>query len=112
MMWRKADLFSDTASARRILAADSPSRAKALGRQVQGYDEDAWVSARWQAVVEASVGKFAGDRGLLAYLLGTAPQVLVEASPVDAVWGIGLAADDARARDPRSWRGQNLWDSP
>jgi len=45
---------------------------------------------------------------LLAYLLATAGRVLVEASPADRVWGIGLAADDRRAGQPSQWRGLNL----
>jgi predicted NAD-dependent protein-ADP-ribosyltransferase YbiA (DUF1768 family) len=34
--------------------------------------------------------------------------VLVEVSPRDRVWGIGLAATSERAEDPRQWRGLNL----
>ena len=32
----------------------------------------------------------------------------MEASPVDRIWGIGLAAEDARASQPEQWRGLNL----
>lgn len=42
------------------------------------------------------------------FLLQTDDKVLVEASPVDAIWGIGFAADDDRADDPARWRGLNL----
>jgi ribA/ribD-fused uncharacterized protein len=34
--------------------------------------------------------------------------VLVEASPVDPIWGIGLAANNPLAQDPREWKGLNL----
>jgi ribA/ribD-fused uncharacterized protein len=34
--------------------------------------------------------------------------VLVEASPLDRVWGIGLAADHEAAASPSRWRGRNL----
>lgn len=48
------------------------------------------------------------DPQLRAYLLSTGDRVLVEASPMDRIWGIGLAADDERALDPSRWRGLNL----
>jgi hypothetical protein len=35
-------------------------------------------------------------------------RVLVGASPMDRVWGIGLPATDPRASDPAVWRGMNL----
>ena len=34
--------------------------------------------------------------------------MLVEASPVDAIWGIGLAASDPLAVEPATWQGLNL----
>ncbi|MGW4214858.1 NADAR family protein [Lentzea sp. NPDC004789] len=108
MMWRKALLFDDTAVAARVLAAASPGEAKALGREVSGFSEPAWVSARLEIVVAGNLAKFGQDPALRSYLLGTGSRVLVEASPLDRVWGIGLTADDPRATDPSSWQGLNL----
>lgn len=34
--------------------------------------------------------------------------VLVEASPNDRVWGIGMKRTDYNATNEREWRGQNL----
>ncbi|RYF96494.1 MAG: DUF1768 domain-containing protein, partial [Chitinophagaceae bacterium] len=48
------------------------------------------------------------DNHLRNYLLGTDDHVLVEASPVDSIWGIGLAADNGKATDPHQWQGENL----
>jgi ribA/ribD-fused uncharacterized protein len=79
-----------------------------MGRRVQGFDEEVWAAARFDIVVAASVAKFGQHPELCGFLLGTAGRVLVEASPQDRVWGIGLAADDMRARDPRQWLGLNL----
>ena len=45
---------------------------------------------------------------LKEFLLNTGDSILVEASPVDAIWGIGLAADDPAAAEPHNWQGQNL----
>ncbi|MEU4694200.1 NADAR family protein [Actinoplanes sp. NPDC023714] len=108
MMWRKARLFGDDASAAKILAARHPAQAKQLGRGVRGFTEDVWQRERFAIVTEASVAKFGADPALREYLLGTRNRVLVEASPLDRVWGIGLAADDPRAQDPNRWRGLNL----
>ena len=108
MMAEKARLFDDTASLERILAAPTPAEAKNLGRLVENFDEAVWNAARLEAVVTGNVAKFGQDPVLRAYLLGTANRVLVEASPRDRIWGIGLAATNDHASDPRLWRGSNL----
>lgn len=108
MMWRKATLFGDTRVAEVVLAAAHPHRAKTLGRHVAGFEQQIWDDHRYDIVVAGSVAKFNAHADLRAYLLGTGDRVLVEASPVDWIWGIGLAADDPRAADPAQWRGENL----
>ena len=108
MMAGKARMFGDERIVPRILKARTPAEAKSLGRQVQGFDEERWVAGRFELVVAGSVAKFGQDAALLAYLLGTSRRVLVEASPLDRIWGIGLAADDENAVRPAQWRGLNL----
>lgn len=108
MMAAKARLFGDAEGERRVLAAGHPSEAKKAGRLVRGFDEEIWRRERFGVVVTGSEHKFAAHGGLRSFLLGTGDRVLVEASPVDRVWGIGLAADDEAAADPVRWRGPNL----
>lgn len=108
MMAGKARLFGDAAAERRALEAPNPALAKKAGRLVRDFDDSVWERERFAVVVEGSVHKFAAHPDLRAFLLGTGERVLVEASPVDRVWGIGLAADDERASDPERWRGPNL----
>ncbi|MFJ5216004.1 NADAR family protein [Streptomyces sp. NPDC088354] len=108
MMAGKARLFGDEETLASILAAPHPHAAKRLGRQVRGFDGRVWERRRSELVVEGNVAKFGQDPALRGYLLGTGRRVLVEASPVDRIWGIGLAADDERAADPAQWRGPNL----
>ncbi|MGV9556073.1 NADAR family protein [Streptomyces sp. NPDC003401] len=108
MMAGKARLFGDAEAERRALAAGHPSEAKKAGRLVRGFDEAVWERERFRIVVEGSVHKFGADPRMRGYLLGTGERVLVEASPVDRVWGIGLAADDEAATAPERWRGLNL----
>ncbi|MFD6873125.1 MULTISPECIES: NADAR family protein [unclassified Streptomyces] len=108
MMAGKARLFADPEAERAALEAGSPAQAKAAGRLVRGFDDAVWARERFALVVEGSVHKFDSDPALRSYLLGTGTRVLVEASPMDRIWGIGLAADDERALDPTRWRGLNL----
>ncbi|MGV9246879.1 NADAR family protein [Streptomyces sp. NPDC003710] len=108
MMASKARLFGDADAERTALRAPNPALAKKAGRLVRGFDEAIWERERFAIVVEGSVHKFAAHADLGAFLLGTGDRVLVEASPVDRVWGIGLAAEDEAAMDPERWRGPNL----
>lgn len=108
MMAGKARLFGDADAERRALEATHPKQAKDAGRSVRGFDQAEWERHRFELVVQGSVHKFGADPQLREYLLGTGARVLVEASPMDRIWGIGLAADDERAQDPARWRGLNL----
>lgn len=108
MMAGKARLFGDDEQVAAVLAAGSPGAAKAAGRRVRGFDEAVWEAARYDLVVAGSRAKFSAHPELGKYLRGTAPKVLVEASPVDRIWGIGLAATDPAAARPSGWRGLNL----
>lgn len=108
MMVHKALLFGDEAAAEKILAAAHPGEAKKLGRAVGGFDEEVWAARRYDIVVRGNLAKFGQHPDLRDYLLGTGDRVLVEASPLDRIWGIGLAADDPAAASPSSWRGLNL----
>lgn len=108
MMAEKARLFENDALRERIIASSSPGEAKALGRMVENFDEKIWQANRQLIVVEGSIQKFSQNPELGSYLLNTSDRILVEASPVDPVWGIGLSADDPRAHDPARWEGLNL----
>jgi ribA/ribD-fused uncharacterized protein len=108
MMAEKAALFGDLAARARVLEAPTPGAAKALGRDVLGFDEAVWLANRFAIVVRANQAKFTQHPELGAFLKQTGSRILVEASPVDNIWGIGLAQDDARANDPSQWEGLNL----
>ncbi len=108
MMAQKALLFDDTNAADQILGCGHPAEAKELGRHVRGFDEDLWEQHRSEIVAAGSYAKFSQNPRLRSYLCTTGTRVLVEASPKDTIWGIGLAEKDPRARDPKGWRGLNL----
>lgn len=108
MMAGKARLFDDEDTHARILKAVTPADVKQLGREVRRFDDARWTEARFDIVVRGNLAKFSQHPALGEYLLSTRGQVLVEASPVDRIWGIGLAADDAKASRAEQWRGLNL----
>ncbi len=108
MMYAKALLFGDRVAAARILESESPKEQKAIGREVAGFDAAVWELFREGIVFTGNYSRFsqnADDRELLFSTRGT---TLVEASPVDRIWGIGLSADDPRALDRSQWQGLNL----
>lgn len=108
MMHGKALLFDDAEVAAQVLAADHPREHKALGRKVKRFDDAVWRREREAIVLAGNRAKFTQNPELLPLLLATKGTTLVEASPYDKIWGIGLAASDPRAHDPDQWKGQNL----
>ena len=108
MMAEKARLFEDTETRERILNAKSPAEAKKLGRLVKGFSEERWLEKRFEIVVSGSLAKFSQNDALKEFLLSTGNKVLVESSPVDSIWGIGLDQHHENAAKPRLWKGLNL----
>jgi ribA/ribD-fused uncharacterized protein len=107
MMAEKARVFQDEDAERRILAAATPAQAKALGRAVRKYDAQVWDRCSPAVVVRGNIAKFQQNAPLCAYLLSTGDHILVEASPEDSIWGIGLTREHADAAHPARWPGQN-----
>ncbi|MBC6458347.1 NADAR family protein [Actinomadura sp. HBU206391] len=108
MMVGKARLFGDAAAEARILADPDPGRAKGAGRTVRGFDETAWIEHRFDIVVAGNRAKFGALGPLRDFLLATSGKVLVEASPYDPIWGIGLSEHQPESGRPSQWRGLNL----
>lgn len=100
MMAQKALLFHDYGTYEKILQAPKPGEAKELGRQVLGFDEQLWNTHRFDIVKTGNMHKFGQHPLFQAYLLGTGDRILVEASPVDNIWGIGLPMDSPLATNP------------
>lgn len=108
MMAKKALLFGDEEIFQKIIAAEKPAVAKALGREVRNFDADTWNQAAYVIVVEGNQHKFTQNDELKKFLLTTKDKVLVEASPADAIWGIGLSQDAEDVMNPFRWPGTNL----
>lgn len=108
MMYRKSLLFNDQETAKAILKAKDPKEQKALGRQVKGFKEDLWDLKKFEIVVQGNLYKFSQNEALKKELLATGERIIVEGSPYDSIWGVGLKWDDPKILDEKNWRGQNL----
>lgn len=108
MMAEKARTFGDDETLEKILSAKLPGKIKALGREVKGFDGKKWDSIKFKVVVRGNMAKFSQNRELLSFLLGTGDATLVEASPKDSIWGVGLKEGDRDILDPDKWKGENL----
>ncbi|MBW8688197.1 NADAR family protein [Chitinophaga rhizophila] len=108
MMAGKARLFADTAIEQEILQAPSPAIAKQLGRKVKNFDPVKWDAEKFNIVVEGNLLKFSQHPKLKEFLISTGDTILVEASPLDRIWGIGMGAAHEHAANPLLWKGQNL----
>lgn len=108
MMHAKAKLFNDESTARRILRCASPGDAKALGRQVRGFDERIWAENCLFLVADGCEFKFSQSTHCRNVLLGTGDRILAETAPRDLVWGIGMGEANPQRLDPACWRGENL----
>ncbi|WP_207435042.1 NADAR family protein [Sabulibacter ruber] len=108
MMAHKALLFEDVETYESIISCASPGEAKELGRMVKNFDQEVWEENRFEIVKEGNLHKFSQHPALKEYLLSTKSRILVEASPVDFIWGIGLPKDYGQIENPYHWRGLNL----
>lgn len=108
MMAKKALLFNDEEKFHQIINCESPGEAKKLGSLVAGFDETVWNENKFRIVCDGSMHKFRQNPSMLHFLRTTGNKVLVEASPVDTIWGIGLPPEKAENTNIRNWRGTNL----
>lgn len=108
-MYRKALEFKDYETLEKILGSGlSAKDYKALGRAVKGYDDEVWDKVRYGAMLDGLRHKFSKNIKLKRYLLGTGEKVLVETSPYDRIWGIGIGKGNEDWKDSNKWLGLNL----
>ena len=116
MMWLKAELFGDKDTAQLILEAKYPWDTrdkktgkvieyghKSLGKQVKGFDDQVWIVHRESIMDEVTYAKFSQIADLREGIIASDPLMIVEASPYDKIWGIGLEENDPRAWDEATW---------
>ncbi|MDR0567615.1 MAG: NADAR family protein [Spirochaetaceae bacterium] len=108
MMAEKARLFKDEEIRGEIMSSADPKAMKALGKKVKNFDQAVWDKVNYAVVLNGNYHKFSQNKAMREYLLSTGNKVLVEASPLDSIWGIGLGRENEKARNPETWRGKNL----
>lgn len=108
MMAGKARLFSDQKILEQIIQSETPNMVKKLGRKVKNFDPNFWDEHKYEIVKQGNLLKFSQNEELKEFLLSTEDKILVEASPYDTIWGIGMLETDPRATDPLQWNGENL----
>jgi len=107
MMAEKARLFKDDYALKQIMKTNDPAVQKKWGKKVKNFDREEWEKIAKEVVFKANYAKFTQHKGLKEKLLSTGDKVIVEASPWDCIWGVGLRAYDRRILDPENWRGTN-----
>lgn len=108
MMHKKALLFKDHIMAERIMLTENPKKIKDFGRKTADFDEEYWKKVSEKIVLQGNLLKFTQNSNLYDYLLSTKEKILVEASPFDLIWGIGMKENDENICNLNEWKGENL----
>ncbi|BAV05613.1 hypothetical protein SAMN05421788_108242 [Filimonas lacunae] len=108
MMAEKARVFGDTEMREKAIQAATPHQAKKVGRMVRDFNPVTWNEEKFGIVVAGNMYKYSQHPALKTFLLNTEDRILVEASPMDKIWGIGLAAGKEGIENPYTWKGENL----
>jgi ribA/ribD-fused uncharacterized protein len=111
MMYMKAILFNDLSKANEIIKESDPKKHKKLGSQVKNFVEEVWTKNREDIMYKINLAKYSQNPELKKRLLSTGNKILVEASPLDKIWGIGKQVkniEDAKKMTKAQWNGLNL----
>jgi ribA/ribD-fused uncharacterized protein len=107
-MFFKALCFEDNDIAQVILKETDPQKVKKLGRVVKNFDKNMWNFIKLGYMTYVNYLKFSQNESLKNLLLETENKTLVEASPYDKIWGVGLREENPLILDEKNWNGLNL----
>ena len=107
MMASKAREFKDEKTLQKIMKEKDPKKIKALGRKVTPFDPTVWNAKAPGHVETGNYAKFSQNEHLKKEMLASGNRLLVEASPKDKIWGIGLSEKQARNTPQDKWPGKN-----
>ena len=107
MMRHKALLFQDIDSEIKIMNETNPKIIKQYGRHVKNFNRDIWNVHAKNIVTDGCYLKFSQNPDLKTILLSTGYRPIIEASPYDNIWGIGVNEQTARITPIDKWPGEN-----
>jgi len=107
MMMSKAAIFDDNESFELMCKENSPPKIKKLGRGVSGFDPLKWNEYDMDIVKIGNYLKYSQNVELKEKIIATDDAILVEASPQDRKWGVGLRPEDEKVQNPEMWKGEN-----
>jgi len=108
MMIKKAELFENFDIAEQMRQIDSPKQLKQLWRLIKNFDEKIWGKYRFEIVKKWNYFKFSQNSDLLKYLKMHKNLILVEWSPCDIIWWVGIHYKDEKIKDKKNWKWLNL----
>jgi len=108
MMAQKALLFNDHKSFKKIIDSPSPKHVKSIGREIKNFGPDIWNDNKYHIVYYGNLHKFTQNTALFNFLKSTQDKYLIDASPSDEIWGIGLSEHSEHIDNPYLWKGENL----
>lgn len=108
MMASKARLFNDQETLLKIMSTSDVREQKHLGRVVKNFNADIWADKCLDIVIKGNYAKFSQNPDMKNDLLDTGDRIMVEASPYDKIWGIGIGEDHPDILDESKWQGTNL----
>jgi len=108
MMAEKALFFNDHESRKKIIESDNPFEMKNLGRKVRNFDSEEWNKVKYSIVLNGNYYRFSQNKDMRDFLIATGNSLLVEASPEDKIWGVGLDKSNEDIYDLNKWEGENL----
>lgn len=108
---RKALFFGDKARFEQIMSIKDPKKQKRHGRLVTNFDSNKWYGGESNCpakkfMYDGNLLKYSQNEKLKKMLVETKGTILVEASPYDNIWGIGMPKCYL-AENKKFWKGKN-----
>lgn len=107
MMAKKALMFGDFEMLEQIMETSNPATQKDCGKRVKGFVKEVWEANCRKIVRDANYAKFTQNPKMLTEMLKDQDKEIVEASPEDKIWGIGLHETNPLAWERETWQGTN-----
>jgi ribA/ribD-fused uncharacterized protein len=107
MMMSKASVFGDADAIKAMAPTHDVKKLKDAGRKVRGFVPEVWDSVNIPIVTIGTYSKTVQNDGIWAFANEMGDREYVEGSPVDRIWGVGLAWDDPKIETRDNWLGEN-----